>query len=301
MPPRKSRFYRHGGRRGTGGVRDGSLSGVRGKNPGPVIRRIPGVTNLRRSDDKSATFSPKCDQSEVRDTYWTENIIKLAGFAPPPAATPGMTANAPAMPPGMQPQTPQGPGLPPPNGGAPVPTGMGSPSLDPNTGQPMPPPGALAGQPGGAKGGVSAPGGAQDPSQAGAPPAPPQNSPVDPLTGQPVTSPMQDPPPPVLPANPQMHPPRAANMADHQSANIMGSNTGNAAGASPGSLLGMKAQAENPMSGNDAADDMRSEAMAMGSKTADDMGSNLAMGALPAMGAYCCSGSLRPQCRQEPR
>ena len=41
---------------------------MRDKTAGELCQ-ILGVTNIRRSDDKSATYSPKCDQSEVRDTY----------------------------------------------------------------------------------------------------------------------------------------------------------------------------------------------------------------------------------------
>ena len=39
---------------------------MQGKTAGQRCQ-ILGGTNIRRSDDKSATFSPKCDQSEVRD------------------------------------------------------------------------------------------------------------------------------------------------------------------------------------------------------------------------------------------
>jgi len=47
-----------------------SQSGVRGKAPERVatLCRIPGVTNIHQSEDNSATFAAKCDQSEVRDT-----------------------------------------------------------------------------------------------------------------------------------------------------------------------------------------------------------------------------------------
>jgi hypothetical protein len=79
---------------------------------------------------------------------------------------------------------------------------------------------------------------------------------------------MQDPPPPVFPANPQMHPPRAAQPSDHIGESILGTNTGSAQETSPGSLMGMKAQADVPVNNQQATQDLQSEAMAMGSKTA---------------------------------
>ena len=59
-----------------------SLSGVRGKVLGVRgLCQIPGVTNIRRSDDKSATFGPKCDQSEVKGRT-LEQINKLLARYP---------------------------------------------------------------------------------------------------------------------------------------------------------------------------------------------------------------------------
>lgn len=46
---------------------------MRGKTAGQ-LGQIVGVTNIRRSDDKSVTCSPKCDQSEVRDSQATKTI-----------------------------------------------------------------------------------------------------------------------------------------------------------------------------------------------------------------------------------
>jgi hypothetical protein len=60
-----------------------SLRGVRGKNPrqtGASRCQILGVTNIRRSDDNSATFAPKCDQSEVKDNEFTGAVLQTTVF-----------------------------------------------------------------------------------------------------------------------------------------------------------------------------------------------------------------------------
>lgn len=148
--------------------------------------------------------------------------------------------------------------MPPPNGGAPIPGTMGQPSVDPMTGAPLPP-----GGPGGAV--DPATGMPMDPAASGgAPPggaAPPPPAPTqpDPKTGQPSTSPMQDPPPLPLPSNPRMTPPRPRpTMKDMTQQGTMHS------------LMQDKQLADVPMNNSEATEDMKSQAMAMGSKTATD-------------------------------
>jgi len=164
-------------------------------------------------------------------------LLEKIGATPlgAPAPTPGVTANMPQPPqPGM-PQTSPGLGMPPPNGGAPISQGMGQPSLDPTTGQPI-----QQAQP-------------QAPQQL-QPGQPPQA--LNPQTGQPLTSPMQDAPPPALPMNPVMKPQRQPTQKDQYQQGVIND-------------LGQdRVDADIPRNAQEAQDDMTAEAMAMGSKTA---------------------------------
>ena len=67
-PSAKNVIVAEGGRSGVAGYDKNPRSGVRGKDAEELCQ-IVGVTNIRRSDDKSATLRLKCDQSEVRDIY----------------------------------------------------------------------------------------------------------------------------------------------------------------------------------------------------------------------------------------
>lgn len=178
--------------------------------------------------------------------------LTKAGMMPAGGPTPGLTANQPVPQPGMAPPPPGMPPMPPPNGGAPIPGAPGQPSIDPASGQPLPP--TVNGQP--------APPPGQDPAAAGGAPPPgmPQQppAPMDPMTGQPVSSPMQDPPPPTLPGNPRMLPPRPATGHDHAQMGTMNS------------LMGDKTRADVPTNAGEATEDIQAEAAAMGSKTAGD-------------------------------
>lgn len=173
----------------------------------------------------------------------TAGMGNAAGLPP----TPGLTAPQGAPPqPGMAPPPAQmPPAMPPPNGGAPISPGMGQPSLDPNTGQPLPPPGPNPGQEG-------------DPSQPGPQGPPPTPGAVDPLSGQPVTSPMQDAPPPQLPANPRMSPPRQAGPSDQMQGAVMGG------------LGADKMESDEPHNAQEAGADLQSHGMALGTKIAGD-------------------------------
>jgi hypothetical protein len=158
--------------------------------------------------------------------------LEMLKFAMMP--TPGLTANQPAPQPGMAPTPPPLPAMPPPNGGAPITQGAGQPALDPNTGQPLPPP-------------------TGDPAAQGQPPAPPpQPGAIDPMSGMPVSSPMQDPPPPPLPMNPRMSPPRPQNAHDTQRMGMRDD------------LFADMHQANNPVGIGAATDDLTSQAEGMG-------------------------------------
>lgn len=218
-----------------GGMGMNSQLGVPGSQIGAFGLVRPGWDSLRPANSGFGGVTPP-----------TAGSIKTAQMIGQPV--PGMTANQPAPQPGMAPPPPGLPAMPPPNGGAPIPGIMGQPSIDPSTGQPLPPPGGAVdpatGQP-------------MDPAQQGQPQPPPTQP--DAKTGQPTTSPMQDPPPLPLPSNPRMTPPRPQpTPRDNFQMQTMNS------------LFGDKAQADVPMNAGEAQDDMQSQAMAMGSKTASD-------------------------------
>lgn len=220
---------------------NGAMQGQLGSSGGQigaygVVR--PGWSALRPSVGPNAGVTPGIS-----------GTTKLAMMTGAPQPTPGLTANAPVPPqggPAAPPPMPGGAPMPPPNGGAPIPGGMGQPSVDPATGQPIVDQAAGGGAP------------PVDPATGQPMPPPPQTQ-VDPLTGMPSTSPMQDPPPLPLPMNPRMTPPRPANATDHAQQGMMSG------------LMDDKKVADQPMNAGEAQEDMQSEAMAMGSKTAWDV------------------------------
>lgn len=223
-----------GGGSGLSGAMQGQL-GASGGGIGAYGVVRPGWASLRPSPGGIAGV-----------TSGVGGSLKQAMMSGAPAPTPGLTANQPVPPQGgaaAPPPMPGGAPMPPPNGGAPIAGVGGQPSVDPATGQPIVDQAAGGGAP------------PVDPATGQPMPPPPQTQ-VDPMTGMPSTSPMQDPPPLPLPMNPRMAPPRPAQASDHANQNMMGG------------LMNDKAQADNPIGMGEAQDDMKSQAMAMGSKTA---------------------------------